>query len=34
MTPAEVFVVSLATGAMAEFGDKTQLLAALLSVRL
>ncbi|MCC7046786.1 MAG: TMEM165/GDT1 family protein [Alphaproteobacteria bacterium] len=34
MTPVEVFVVSAATGAMAEFGDKTQLVAALLAVRL
>ena len=34
MTAVEVFVVSVVTGGMTELGDKTQLLMALLSVRL
>jgi putative Ca2+/H+ antiporter (TMEM165/GDT1 family) len=34
MTTVEVFVISVATGGMTELGDKTQLLMALLSVRL
>jgi len=34
MTAVEVFAVSVVTGGMTELGDKTQLLMALLSVRL
>lgn len=34
MTPLELFGVAAVTGALAEFGDKTQLLMALLSARL
>ena len=34
MTALELFAVSALTGALAEFGDKTQLLLALLSARL
>lgn len=34
MTPLELFAVSALTGGLSEFGDKTQLLVALLSARL